>query len=148
MVILKTGIMNKLLFIFCVTTLLSCGSKKKFNKIDSVENSNSTEQFYAELYRGTRLFEFLDIKYRKVETRDSSGNVRIETEAEISRKINENEQDTMKIITTRQETGEKVVNQESGEERSGVIKYWTWIIGFIAIIVVMLMVGIYMLKKR
>ena len=45
MVILKTGIMNKLLFIFCVTTLLSCGSKKKFNKIDSVENSTLPNNF-------------------------------------------------------------------------------------------------------
>ena len=72
--------MNKLLFIFCVITLFSCGSKKKFNKVDSVENIKSTEQLYAKLYRDTRLLEFLDIKYRKVETRDSAGNERIETD--------------------------------------------------------------------
>ena len=140
--------MNKLLFIFCVITLLSCGSKKKFTKVDSVENSKSTEQLYAELYRDTRLLEFLDIKYRKVETRDSAGNVRIETNVDFSKKTEENNQDTTKIASSRQENTEKVVDQESEEERSGVMEYWVWIIGFIAIIVVVLMVGIYMLKKR
>lgn len=100
--------MNKLLFIFCMITLLSCGSKKKFNKIDSVENSKSTEQFYAELYRESRLLEFLDIKYRKVETRDSAGNVRIETETEISKKTEENKRDTTKITGTWQEAGKRL----------------------------------------
>ena len=134
--------MNKLLFIFCVIVLLSCGSKKEFSRIDSVENSKSTEQLYAELYREARLLEFLDIKYRQVETRDSAGNVRIETNMEVSKKTEENNQDTTKIASFWQENTEKVV------ERSGVMVYWVWIIGFIAIIVVVLMVGIYMLKKR
>lgn len=140
--------MNRLLFIFCVITLLSCGSKKKFCKVDSVENSKSTEQLYAELYRDTRLLEFLDIKYRQVETRDSSGNVRIETDVEVSKKTEENTQDTTKITAARQENTEKVVDHDEGEERSGVMEYWVWIIGFIAIIVVVVMFGIYMLKKR
>ena len=134
--------MNKLLFIFCVIVLLSCGSKKEFSRIDSVENSKSTEQLYAELYREARLLEFLDIKYRQVETRDSAGNVRIETNMEVSKKTEENNQDTTKIASFWQE------NTDEGEERSGVMVYWVWIIGFIAIIVVVLMVGIYMLKKR
>lgn len=140
--------MNKLLFIFCMITLLSCGSKKKFNKIDSVENSKSTEQFYAELYRESRLLEFLDIKYRKVETRDSAGNARIETETEISKKTEENKRDTTKITGTWQEAGKKVVNQESSEERSGVMRSWVWIMGFIAVIVVALVIGIYVVKSR
>ena len=140
--------MNKLLFIFCVIELLSCGSKKEFSRIDSVENSKSTEQLYAELYREARLLEFLDIKYRQVETRDSAGNVRIETNMEVSKKTEENNQDTTKIASFWQENTEKVVDHDEGEERSGVMVYWVWIIGFIAIIVVVLMVGIYMLKKR
>lgn len=148
MVILKTGIMNKLLFIFCMITLLSCGSKKKFNKIDSVENSKSTEQFYAELYRESRLLEFLGIKYRKVETRDSSGNVRIETEAEISKKSKENKQDTIKVIASRQKNDKKVMNQESENERSGVVKYWTWIIGFVVVTITTLVIGIFVLKRH
>ena len=140
--------MNKLLFIFCMITLLSCGSKKKFNKIDSVENSKSTEQFYAELYRESRLLEFLDIKYRQVETRDSSGNVRIKTDVEVSKKTEENKRDTTKITGTWQEAGKKVVNQESSEERSGVMRSWVWIMGFIAVIVVALVIGIYVVKSR
>ena len=140
--------MNKLLFIFCMITLLSCGSKKKFNKIDSVENSKSTEQFYAELYRESRLLEFIDIKYRKVETRDSAGNVRIETETEISKKTEENKRDTTKITGTWQEAGKKVVNQESSEERSGLMRSWVWIMGFIAVIVVALVIGIYVIKSK
>lgn len=138
--------MNKLLLIFCVITLLSCGSKKKFNKVDSVENSESTEQLYAKLYRDTRLLEFLDIKYRQVETRDTAGNVRIETNVDFSRKTEENTRDSMKITGTRQETGEKVVNQKSEEERSGAIKYWTWIIGFVAVSMIVAMV-VYLMKK-
>lgn len=89
--------MNRLLFIFCVITLLSCGSKKKFCKVDSVENGKSTEQLYTELYREARLLEFLDIKYRQVETRDTAGNVRIETNMEVSKKTEENNQDTTKL---------------------------------------------------
>ena len=139
--------MNKLLFIFCVITLLSCGSKKKFTKVDSVENSKSTEQLYAELYRDTRLLEFLDIKYRKVETRDSAGNVRIETNMEVSKKTEENNQDTTKIASFWQENTEKVVDQESEEERSGVMEYWVWITGFGAVIVVALVVGICVIGK-
>lgn len=148
MVILKTGIMDKLLFIFCVITLLSCGSKKKFSKVDSVENSESTEQLYAELYREARLLEFLDIKYRQVETRDSAGNVRIETDVDFSKKTEENTQDSTKITGTWQETGEKVVNQESREERSGVIKCWTWLVGGVVIIIATLVIGISVLKRR
>ena len=138
--------MNKLLFIFCVITLLSCGSKKKFTKVDSVENGKSTEQLHAELYREARLLEFLDIKYRKVETRDSSGNVRIKTDVEVSKKTEENTQDTTKITAARQEDTEKVVDNEEGEERSGVMEYWVWIVGFVAVIVVALAIG--MIKKR
>lgn len=108
MVILKTGIMNKLLFIFCVITLLSCGSKKKFNKVDSVENSESTEQLYAKLYRDARLLEFLDIKYRKVETRDSAGNVRIETDVDFSKKTG-----------GKQAGHDKNCNFPAGEHREG-----------------------------
>lgn len=139
--------MDRLLFIFCVITLLSCGSKKEFSRIDSVENSKSTEQLYAELYRDTRLLELLDIKYRKVETRDSAGNVRIETNMEVSKKTEENNQDTTKIASSRQENTEKVVDQESEEERSGVMEYWVWITGFGAVIVVALVVGICVIGK-
>ena len=140
--------MNKLSFIFCVLLLFSCGSKKNFSRIDSTENSKSTEQLYAELYRDTRLLEFLDIKYRKVETRDSAGNVRIETNMEVSKKTEEKTRDSTNITAARQEDTEKVVDHDEGEERSGVMEYWVWIIGFIAIIVVVVMFGIYMLKKR
>ena len=140
--------MNKLSFIFCALLLFSCGSKKNFSRIDSTENINFVEQLRAELYRDTRLLEFLDIKYRKVETRDSAGNVRIETNMEVSKKTEENTRDSTNITAARQEDTEKVVDHDEGEERSGVMVYWVWIIGFIAIIVVVLMVGIYMLKKR
>ena len=138
--------MNKLSFIFCALLLLSGGSKKKFSKVDSTENMNSVEQLRAELYQDTRLFEFLDIKYRKVETRDSSGNVRIKTDVEVSKKTEENTQDTTKITAARQEDTEKVVDNEEGEERSGVMEYWVWIVGFVAVIVVALAIG--MIKKR
>ena len=139
--------MNKLLFIFCVITLFSCGSKKKFNKVDSVENIKSTEQLYAKLYRDTRLLEFLDIKYRKVETRDSAGNERIETDMDFSKKTEENNQDTTKIASSRQENAEKVLDQESEEERSGVMDYWVWITGVVAVIIIALVVGICVIKR-
>lgn len=141
MVVLKREIMSKLSFIFCALLLLSCGSKKKFSKVDSTENMNSVEQLRAELYQDTRLFEFLDIKYCKVETRDSSGNVRIKTDVEVSKKTEENTQDTTKITAARQEDTEKVVDNEEGEERSGVMEYWVWIVGFVAVIVVALAIG-------
>ena len=139
--------MNKLLFIFCVIVLLSCGSKKEFSRIDSVENSKSTEQLYAELYRDTRLLELLDIKYRKVETRDSAGNVRIETDVEVSKKTEENTRDSTNITAARQEDTEKVVDHDEGEERSGVMEYWVWVAGFGAVIVVVLVVGICVIKR-
>ena len=139
--------MDKLLFIFCMITLLSCGSKKKFSKVDSVENSKSTELLYAELYREARLLEFLDIKYRQVETRDSSGNVRIETDVEVSKKTEENTQDTTKITAARQEDTEKVVDHEEGEERSGVMEYWVWITGVVAVIIIAFVVGICVIKR-
>nr|DAQ93341.1 MAG TPA: TYPE IV PILUS BIOGENESIS AND TRANSPORT, OUTER MEMBRANE PROTEIN.0A [Caudoviricetes sp.] len=139
--------MNKLSFIFCVLLLFSCGSKKNFSRIDSTENINSVEQLRAELYRDTRLLEFLDIKYRQIETRDSAGNVRIETDVDFSKKTEENTQDSTNITAARQENTEKVVDHDEGEERSGVMEYWVWIVGFIAIIVVALVVGICLIKK-
>ena len=139
--------MNKLSFIFCVLLLFSCGSKKNFSRIDSTENINSVEQLRAELYRDTRLLEFLDIKYRQIETRDSAGNVRIETDVDFSKKTEENTQDSTNITAARQENTEKVVDHDEGEERSGVMEYWVWIVGFIAIIVVALEVGICLIKK-
>ena len=139
--------MNKLSFIFCVLLLFSCGSKKNFSRIDSTENINSVEQLRAEFYRDTRLLEFLDIKYRQVETRDSSGNVRIETDVDFSKKTEENTQDSTNITAARQEDTEKVVDHDEGEERSGVMEYWAWIVGFVAIIVVALVVGICVMKR-
>ena len=139
--------MNKLLFIFCVLLLFSCGSKKIFSRIDSTENINSVEQLRAELYREACLLEFLDIKYRKVETRDSAGNVRIETNVDFSKKTEENNQDTTKIASFWQENTEKVVDHDEGEERSGVMEYWVWITGFGAVIVVALVVGICVIKR-
>lgn len=139
--------MNRLLFIFCVIVLLSCGSKKNFSRIDSTENINSVEQLYTELYRDTRLLEFLDIKYRQVEMRDSAGNVRIETNVDFSKKTEENNQDTTKITEKRQENTKKMVDQESEEERSGVMEYWVWITGFVAVIIIALVVGIYVVKR-
>lgn len=118
--------MNKLLFIFCVITLLACGSKKKFNKVDSVENSKSTGQLYAELYWETRLLEFLDVKVRQVETIDISGNVRKETNIDISRKVDRQDLDTTKVTVSKYEQKEKVSNMEIKEERSGVVRYWFW----------------------
>jgi len=38
------------------------------------------------------------------------------------------------------------VDNEEGEERSGVMEYWVWIVGFVAVIVVALAIG--MIKKR
>lgn len=139
--------MNRLLFIFCVITLLSCGSKKEFSRIDSTENINSVEQLYTELYRDTRLLEFLDIKYRQVETRDSAGNVRIETNVDFSKKTEENTRDSTKIKAARQEHTEKIVDHDEGEERSGVMEYWVWITGFVAVIIIALVVGIYVVKR-
>lgn len=139
--------MNKLLFIFCVLLLFSCGSKKIFSRIDSVENSKSTEQLYAELYREARLLEFLDIKYRQVETRDSAGNVRIETNMEVSKKTEENTRDSTKITAVRQEDTEKVVDHEEGEERSGVMEYWVWIVRAIVVAVIILCLK-YLLKNN
>lgn len=127
--------------------LLACGSKKEFAKVDSVESVKSTEQLYAELYRTTRLLELLDIRVRQVETRDSAGNVRIETDTEISKKIDRKDWDTTKVTVNKQEEGEKVVNVETKEERSGIMSYWVWIVGFIAIIVVVLVIGIYVVKR-
>ena len=140
--------MKKILVTCCmVYSLLSCGSKKEFTKVDSVEDRKSTEQLYAKLHGETRVLEFVDVIICQVETRDSSGNVRIETETVISKKTEENKQDSTRITATRQETGKKVVRQDSGKEQFGVVNYWTWIIGFVAVIVVALVIGIYVIKR-
>lgn len=127
--------------------MVACGNKKEFSQSKSFENIRTNEQLYAELYRTTRLLELLDVKFRQVETRDSAGNVRVETEAEISKRTEADRQDSTKISESRHEDGEKVVNTDHGKERSGVIESWGWIVGFIAVIVIALVVGVYILKK-
>lgn len=66
---------------------------------------------------------------------------------DFSKKTEENTQDSTNITAARQENTEKVVDHDEGEERSGVMEYWVWIVGFIAIIVVALVVGICLIKK-
>lgn len=105
------------------------------------------EQLYAELYRTTRLLEFLDVKISQIETRDSSGNVRTETNVDINKKTDRQDLDTTKVTINKQEKGEKVVKTEVEEERSGVMGAWVWIVGFLALIVVALVMGVYILKK-
>lgn len=140
--------MKKLLFISCVACLMiGCGSKKKFIQSGTKENFLMNEQLYAELYRTTRLLEFLDIKIRQVETRDSVGNVRIETDTEIKKRTEGQSLDTTKISANKQEKGEKTTNLNTEKERSGVMGSWVWIVGFIAVIVIALVVGVYLLKK-
>lgn len=138
--------MNKLLFIFCMTTFLSCGAKKEFNRSSSIDSMFSIEQLHTELYRTTRLLELHDVKIRQIETRDSSGNIRIETKMEISKRTEANKQDSAKIFRIRQEEGEKVVNQDMRKERSGVINSWAKVSGFVAIIIVILSI-LYINKK-
>ena len=89
--------MKNLILLFCLVCL-SCGSKKNFSRSESSENIQTNEQLYAELYRDTRLLELFDIKIRQVETRDSSGNVRTETNVDISKKIDRFEDDADKEI--------------------------------------------------
>ena len=136
-----------LLTIFVTSGIWSCGSKKEFARSNTVENLRSNAQLYAELYRTTRLLQLLDVKIRQIETRDLSGNVRIETEADISKKTELDGQDSTKVTVSKQEEVEKVVNSDQSKERSGVMGSWVWIIGFMAIIVVALVAGIYIVKK-
>ena len=138
--------MNKLFFIFCVSTLLSCGSKKEFSHSGSVDSIFSTEQLHAELYRTTRLLELHDVKIRQVETRDSSGNIRVETKVEISKRTEANKQDSAKIFRTRQEEIEKVMNQNTRKEKSGVINNWVKVTGFVTVIIVILSI-LYLAKR-
>ncbi|WP_270487802.1 hypothetical protein [Butyricimonas synergistica] len=140
--------MKKILFVSCVACLMiGCGSKKKFIQSGTKENFLMNEQLYAEFYRTTRLLEFLDIEIRQVETRDSSGNVRTETNVDINKKTDRQDLDTTKVTINKQEKGEKVVKTEVEEERSGVMEAWVWIVGFLALIVVALVMGVYILKK-
>ena len=66
---------------------------------------------------------------------------------EVSKKTEENNQDTTKIASFRQENTEKIVDHDEGEERSGVMNSWVWITGFGAVIVVALVVGICVIKR-
>ena len=138
--------MKKLILLFCLVCL-SCGSKKNFSRSESSENIRTNEQLCAELYRDTRLLEFLDVKIRQVETRDSSGNVRTEMNVDISKKTDRQDLDTTKVTVNKQEEGEKVVNVETKEDRSGIMSYWVWIVGFIAVIVIVLVMGAYLIKN-
>ena len=139
--------MKNLILLFCLVCL-SCGSKKNFSWSESSENIQTNEQLYAELYRDTRLLELFDIKIRQVETRDSSSNVRTETNVDISKKTDRQDLDTTKVTVNKQEEGEKIVNVETKEARSGVMSYWVWIVGFFAVIVVAVVVGIGVLKFK
>lgn len=140
--------MKKVLVLCCMVCLMiSCGSKKEFTRSDSVENLNITEQLHADLYRETKLLELLDIKIRKIETIDSSGNVRIETNVDVSKKTDSKDLDSTKITATKQAEGDKTINQNSRKERSGVMGDWVWIVGFLTLIGGTLMVGVYILKK-
>lgn len=140
--------MNKFLVVCCVACLtVACGSKKNFSRSESSEDFLMNEQLYAELYRDTRLLEFLDVKIRQIETIDSSGNVRVETNVDVSKKTDRQDLDSIKITGNKQQTGEKVVSVETKEERAGVIGSWVWIVGFIAIISIALVVGVYLIKK-
>lgn len=140
--------MNKFLVVCCVACLMvACGNKKNFSRSEFSENIRTNEQLYAELYRDTRLLEFLDVKISQVETIDTSGNVRKETNIDISKKTDRQDLDTTKVTVNKQEEEEKVVNVETKEERSGVIGSWVWIVGFIAMIPIVLVVGVYLIKK-
>lgn len=138
--------MKNLILLFCLVCI-SCGSKKNFSQSEFSENIRTNEQLYAELYRDSRLLEFLDIKIRQVKTIDISGNIRKETNIDISKNTNRQNLDATKMVSNKQEEGKKVVNVETKEERSGVMGSWAWIVGFIAVIVIALVAGVYLLKK-
>ena len=130
------------LFLLC-----SCGSGKEFTRSNSIENLSTIEHLNADLYRETKLLELLDIKIRQMEIVDTFGNVRKETSIDINKKMNKQDFDTTKMMRNKQQTDENVVRVETKEERSGVIGFWVWIVGFIAIISIMLVVGVYLIKK-
>ena len=138
--------MKNMILLFCLGCI-SCGSKKNFSQSESSENIRTNEQLYAELYRDSRLLELLDIKIRQVKTIDTSGNIRKETNIDISKKTDRQNLDTIKVAVNKQGEGKKVINVETKEEHSGVMGSWAWIVGFIAVIVIALVVGVYLLKK-
>lgn len=136
----------KYLFI-TLLLLCSCGSRKEFIRSNSVENLNVIEQLHADLYRETKLLELLDVKVQQVETRDSVGNVRIETDVDICKKMDRQDLNTTKIQADKHQISEKVVKTEVKKKRSGIMTSWVWIVGFVTVIVVTLVVGVYIVKK-
>ena len=111
-----------MILLFCLVCI-SCGSKKNFSQSESSENIRTNEQLYAELYRDSRLLELLDIKIRQVKTIDTSGNIRKETNIDISKKTDRQNTDTTMGMVNKQELGVKIVNVETKEERSGGMNY-------------------------
>lgn len=138
----------KCLFVVLFLLLCSCGSKKEFIQLDSVENLRIIEQLHVDLYRDSKLLELLDIKIRQVETKDSSGNICVETNVDISKKTNRKDLDSTKLTVNKQTEGDKTINQNSGKERSGIMDDWVCIVTLIAFIIVALVVGILISKFK
>ena len=125
----------------------SCGSKKEFIHSKTVEGSIASEQLHAELFRTTSLLELIDFKIRQVEVTDSAGNTRKETNIDVKKHSNRQELDTTKLELSKHEQKDILINNDSERERSGIIGSWVWIVGFIAVIMVTLVVAVYYLKK-
>lgn len=138
----------KWLIIFMIPFLcVACGSRKVQVRSVVHEDMLYSSEFDIQLFRNTELLKLLDIKIRRVEERDSVGNEKIITDTNINLKENVNERDTTRIKLNIDEERNLEQNTNIDDSKKGVISYWVWIVGFIAVIVISLVVGIYVAKK-
>lgn len=126
---------------------VACGSRKVQVRSVVHEDMLYSSEFDIQLFRNTELLKLLDIKIRRVEERDSVGNEKIITDTNINLKENVNERDTTRIKLNIDEERNLEQNTNIDDSKKGVISYWVWIVGFIAVIVISLVVGIYVAKK-
>lgn len=139
--------MKRLIVFFIFFLSVACGSRRVQVRNFMHEKVLRSSQLDARLFQNTELLKLVDIKIRKVEERDSVGNEKVITDTSISLREKINEQDTTKIKLNIDEKRNLEQNKNIDDNKKGVIASWAWIVGFIAVITMALVIGIYVIKK-
>ena len=139
--------MKRLIVFFIFFLSVACGSRRVQVRNFMHEKVLRSSQLDARLFQNTELLKLVDIKIRKVEERDSVGNEKVITDTSISLREKINKQDTTKIKLNIDEKRNLEQNKNIDDNKKGVIASWAWIVGFIAVITMTLVIGIYVIKK-
>lgn len=124
----------KWIVVFLIVMLCACSSRKRLLEERIRKDVQLELELASSLKAQLRVLELLDIDFRQVEKKDSSGNIRTETVVKLHRDTKATEEQEEEKTENRQETDKSKSNRQEKEDKKSPFIIW----GKVALLVLLL----------